>query len=187
MPVSQRLLTAAEFERMPEEPDVRMELVRGQVVRMTPAGFRHAAVAGRLFELLSGHARSSGIGRVLPPAGFRLASNPDTVREPDLAFVRQERLNKIGEPPGFYPGPPDLAIEIVSPTDRPSAIRAKVTQYLDLGVRMVWVVDPEAQTVGVHLPATSAVLLHAADTLGGGDVVPGFSCGVTAIFLTASS
>jgi Uma2 family endonuclease len=156
MPVGQRLVTAEEFERMPEEPGVRTELVRGRVVRVSPPGFRHGLVQGRLYELLAAYARSTGAGRVIFPVGFKLASNPDTVREPDLAFLIR---SGVTEPDGFFPGPPDLAIEVVSPTDRRAHLEVKIAQYLETGVRMVWVVDPTRETVTVHAPDAPPISL----------------------------
>src|SRR5687768_10581450 len=145
MPVSQRLVTAEEFEQMPEEPGVRLELVRGRGVRVSPPGFRHGMVQGRLCELLAEYARRTGTGRAVFPVGFKLASNPDTVREPDLAFISRSRVT--GEPDGFIAGAPDLAVEVISPTDRRGNLQRKIAQYLETGVRMVWLVDPKRAVV----------------------------------------
>lgn len=180
MAIADRLLTAEEFERMPDEPGVRMELVQGRVVRMSPPGVQHAAVMGRLYELLSAHMRHSGAGRILLPAGFKLATNPDTVREPDLAFVQEARF--VGEIPGFFPGPPDLAVEVRSPGDRRGPIASKVKQYLDEGVRAVWVVNVRDETVTIHRPGFDPQVLPASGVLDGGDVIPDFRCELSAIF-----
>jgi len=180
MPVARGLVTAEEFERMPDEPGVRMELVRGRVVRMSPPGVQHAAVMGRLYEMLSAHMRKSGAGRILLPAGFKLTTNPDTVREPDLAFIQEERF--VGEIPGFFPGSPDLAVEVRSPGDRRGPIASKVKQYLDGGVRAVWVVNVRTETVTIYRPGFEPEWLSASDVLDGGDVIPGFRCGVEKIF-----
>jgi len=132
--------------------------------------------------LLGQHIRAHGLGTVMTPAGFKLAANPDTVREPDVAFVRQSRIPDAGLPDGFWPGPPDLAVEINSPGDRRSEIQDKVDDYLALGVRMVWVVDPKRETVTVHVPGTPPATLSGEDALEGRDVVPGFSCTAGRIF-----
>lgn len=181
MPVSDRLVTAEEFEQMPDEPGVRLELVRGRVVRVSPPGFRHGMVQGRLYELLSEYARRSGTGRVVLPVGFKLASNPDTVREPDLAFIARSRV--IGEPDGFIAGPPDLAVEVISPTDRSGNLQRKIAQYLQTGVRMVWLVDPKRATVTVYEPGAEPLTLREGALLDGGDVLPGFSCDLRQIFI----
>lgn len=182
MPVSDRLVSAEEFERMPEEPGVRRELLKGRVVRMSPPGSRHGGLATRIAILLDQHSRAHGLGAVMTPAGFKLAANPDTVREPDVAFVRQSRIPHSGLPDGFWPGPPDLAVEIMSPGDRKPEIQEKVDDYLALGVRMVWVVDPKRETVTVYEPDRPAITLRGEDALEGGDVVPGFTCQTARVF-----
>jgi Uma2 family endonuclease len=176
-----RLVTAEEFARIPDD-DFHYELVEGRVVRMSPPGSRHGALASRFVALLHQHVDSHRLGVVLTPAGFRLASDPDTVREPDVAFVRAERIPSTGMPDGFWPGPPDLAIEIRSPGDRRATIQAKVADYLARGVRLVWVVDPKAKTVTVHRGQSPPVSLGVDDVIDGSDVVPGFSCRVERFF-----
>ena len=115
-------------------------------------------------------------------AGVKLAADPDTVREPDIAFLRRDQIPAAGVPDGFWPGAPDLAVEIKSPGDRRSEIRTKVDDYLARGVRMVWVVDPKWKTVTRHLPHASPVTFGMDDMLDGGDIVPGFTCPVQRLF-----
>jgi Uma2 family endonuclease len=182
MPVSERLVTAEEFERMPEEPGVRMELVRGRVVRMSPAGYEHGDIGTRILLLLAEHVNRESLGEVLMPTGFTIETNPDTVREPDVAFISRERLEETAPGPGFFQGPPDLAVEVRSPGDRRGEIASKVAQYLEGGVRMVWVVDTDAASLTVYTPGSAPVVLRDGDVLDGGDVVPGFRCDVRRIF-----
>ena len=177
----ERLVTAEEFAQIPDD-DHRYELVGGRVVRMSPPGSRHAVLATRVAVLLSHHIDQRGLGAVMTAGGFKLATNPDTVREPDVAFVRGERISGTGVPDGFWPGPPDLAVEIRSPGDRASEIFAKVQEYLNRGVRVVWIVDPASRTVSVHRAHTPPVTLDADGVLDGGDVVAGFRCEVQRIF-----
>jgi Uma2 family endonuclease len=177
----ERLVTVEEFARIPDD-DHRYELVEGRVIRMSPPGSRHAVLAARLTLLLSRHIEEHGLGVVMSSGGFHLASRPDTVREPDVAFVRADRIPASGVPDGFWPGPADLAVEIRSPRDRRSEIAAKVREYLGRGVPLVWVVDPNARTVTVHLPDQTPVILEGNATLDGGSVVPGFSCPLERIF-----
>lgn len=177
---AERLVTAEEFERMPEEDGVRMELVRGRVIRMSPPGYRHGFVASRLFEQLVSHVTAAGLGHVVLPVGFKIESNPDTVREPDFAFVCRERLANV--PDGFYQGPPDLAVEVVSPRQSRAAVARKAAQYMERGVRLVWVLDAKAETVTVYRPEASPLILRRHARLDGGDVVPGFQCDVERIF-----
>jgi Uma2 family endonuclease len=181
MPAHQRLVTAEEFARIPND-DYHYELVEGRVIRVSPPGIRHAVMATQIAAILHGYVMAHRLGRVMTPAGFTLAKNPDTVREPDVAFVRQERIPETGMPDGYWPGPPDLAVEIASPGDRPSEIHAKVIDYLARGVRLVWVVDPKKRTVTAHVPEASPVTLTMDDVLDTGEVVPGFACAVSRIF-----
>lgn len=141
MAQSTRLLTADELERMPED-DFRYELVQGRLVRMSPVGLVHGKVTMALAMLLGAHVKAHNLGSVFPEVGFKLASNPDTVRGPDLAFVRRDRI-PLPWPRGFYQGPPDLAVEVLSPDDRPSEISTKVDEYLTHGTRFVVVIDPD--------------------------------------------
>lgn len=181
MAARERLVTVEEFARIPDD-DHRYELVEGRVIRMSPPGSRHAVLATRIARLLDEHVEALGLGVVMTSGGFHLASRPDTVREPDVAFVRAERIPLSGVPDGFWPGPADLAIEILSPGDRRSEIAAKVNEYLGRGVRLVWVVDPKARTITVHQQDHPQIVLVGEAPLDGGAVVPGFSCPLEKIF-----
>jgi len=177
----ERLVTVEEYARIPDD-DHRYELVEGRIIRMSPAGSRHAVLATRIASLLNHHVEAQALGLVMSSGGFHLASRPDTVREPDVAFVRAERVPASGVPEGFWPGPADLAIEIRSPGDRRAEIAAKVNEYLTRGVRLVWVVDPKARTITVHQHDQPRVVLEREAILDGGAVVPGFSCPLEKIF-----
>lgn len=177
----ERLVTVEEFARIPDD-DHRYELVEGRVVRTSPPGSRHAVLATRIARLLDQHVEALGLGVVMTSGGFHLASRPDTVREPDVAFVRAERIPASGVPDGFWPGPADLAVEIRSPGDRHSEIAAKVTEYLGRGVRLVWVVDPKSRTITVRQPGQPPIVLDQEAALDGGAAVPGFSCPLEKIF-----
>jgi Uma2 family endonuclease len=176
-----RLVTAEEFASIPDD-DYHYELVEGCVVRMSPPGSRHGALATRIGALLHQHVDSQRLGAVLTSAGFKIAGDPDTVREPDIAFIRGERIPSTGIPDGFWPGPPDLAIEIRSPGDRLTSIRAKVADYLARRVRLVWVVDPKANTVTVHRGHWPANTLGVDDLIEAPGVMPGFICRVARFF-----
>ena len=114
--------------------------------------------------------------------GYRLAVDPDTVRSPDVSFLSAQNMPSDGIPDGYIAGPPDLAIEIVSPGDTATEIQDKVQDYLRHGTRLVWIIYPQQQVVVVHYPDGTAKTLPQSETLSGEDVVPGFACSVKEIF-----
>lgn len=114
--------------------------------------------------------------------GFRLSANPDTLRAPDLGFVSRERIPESGRPTGFFPGAPDLAAEVVSPSDSYEEVTEKVLAWLRAGARRVWVLNPRTRTIAVHTPGADVRMLGERDTLDGGDVLPGFACPVAELF-----
>ena len=180
MPETIPLVTADEFEKWPEE-EGKTELVDGRVVSMSQVGYRHGRVVGRIVSLLDQHVRVQDLGVVVLEVGFTLRRHPDTVRAPDVAFLRKERIPAI-EPLGVWEGPPDLAIEVLSPDDRPGEMRRKVRDYLTGSVAVVLVVDLDKQSITVSRASTPAVTLRENDTLDIGDVVSGFHCTVREIF-----
>lgn len=158
------------------------ELIGGELVIMSPTGIDHGRFASRIVAALENHVTQRGLGVVTTAeAGFQLTHDPDTVRAPDVAFLRAERFPPGGVK-GFFQGPPDLAVEVVSPSDRASEVAAKVQDWLRAGCSMVWVVDPEKRTVSVHRPRDAVAVLTTSDTLTGGDLLPEFSMQVLAIF-----
>jgi Uma2 family endonuclease len=132
--------------------------------------------------LLDSHVRAGRLPLFVgAEVGFKLASNPDTVRGPDIAVIRRDRVPSP-TPRGFVTGPPDLAVEVLSPGDRPGDVQQKVAEYLARGVSLVVVIDPEASTVSVSRGSTAPVVLSDDDILDLGEVVPGFRCSVREIF-----
>ena len=180
MPNPARLVSADELERMPKD-DFRYELVRGQLIRMSPVAPRHGDVTVAVASLLWQHVRANRLGRVWTEVGFRLFSNPDTVLAPDVAFVRADRLPP-SESRGFYPGAPDLAIEVLSPDDRPSDVSSKVRDYLAAGTPMAVIIDPGARTVTVHRPGVVAEILDEGGTLDFDPVVSAFRVSLAVLF-----
>jgi len=153
---------------------VRRELVRGEVREMTPAGGQHGSTTGKLHILLGRFVLEKRLGRLFAAeTGFLIERNPDSVRAPDCAFVRAERLPGA-VPKKYLPFPPDLAVQTVSPEDRTVDIEEKVSQWLESGVRLVWVLDPDRQTVTIHRPGSAPRTLKEGQFLEGEDVVPGF-------------
>jgi Uma2 family endonuclease len=172
------LITAEEFARMPDPPDgSQQELIRGVIVTMPPPGGRHGVCCARVVRHLSNHVEDHNLGTVTAKdTGFVSERDPDTVRGPDVAFWTRERLAEI--PEGYIEIPPDLVVEVVSPSDHYSRVQTKLRHYLERGVRMVWVVDPEDRSVTVYRSREQARILVETDTLDGEEVVPGFRVGV---------
>ena len=158
------------------------ELIGGELIMMSPAGFDPGRFASRIVAALENHVRPRSLGVVTTAeAGFQLAHDPDTVRAPDVAFVARHRIPPGGVK-GFFQGPPDIAVEVVSPNDRASDVAAKLQEWLRAGCATVWVVDPENRLVTVHRNRTESAVLTASDTLTGGDVLPEFSMPIAEIF-----
>jgi Uma2 family endonuclease len=180
MTVAERITTAEQL--LHASGLGRCELLRGELVMMSPAGSRHGAIAARMAHLLLNFVEPQALGEVLgAETGFLIASDPDTVRAPDAAFIRADRVTD-GLPQGFFPGAPDLAVEVLSPDDRASEVLAKVEDWLSAGCHAVWVVDPKTRTVTVYRSSGDAVVLKTTDTLTGGDLLPGLELPVANIF-----
>ena len=175
-------LTLEEFQRMPDEDEYRIELVRGRIVREPRPGAQHGVLVEELIWRLSSHVRDRGIGRVVTETGFLLSVDPPTVRGPDLAFIATENIPSQGIPTGFWPMSPDLAVEVVSPSNTNAEIGEKVLEYLASGTRLVWVVDPATRSVGVYRSRLEIRLLTEGDMLDGGNVLPELRIPVSDIF-----
>ena len=151
---------------------------------MAPSGFDHGAIIHTFQLLLGTHVSARKLGVVVgAETGFRLARNPDTVRGVDAGFVRADRIPKTGRPTTYWEGAPDLAVEVLSPTDTVEAVEEKVDDYLAAGCPMVLVINPRRRTLTVHRPGRDPVVLREADTFDAGEVVPGFRCPVAAVFV----
>jgi Uma2 family endonuclease len=180
MDVVRQQVTADELLLMPDD-GFRYELVKGELRRMNPAGNVHGRIAVRVTWRLAQHVEENRLGTVYAAeTGFRLSSDPDTVRAPDVAFVSRTRVEAIGEVEGFWPEAPDLAVEVVSPGDSYSEVEEKVFDWLEAGTKMVVVINPRQRSATVFKSPTDIVAL--AEALNGGDVVPGFELTVREIF-----
>ena len=162
-------------------PDKRVELVRGRLVVREPPGYTHGRVTVNLAVRLAAHLEATGALQVLvAETGFTLATNPDTVRGPDLAVLRRDQV-PVPEPRGFLELGPDLVVEVLSPGDRAGGILAKVADWLSAGTKLVWVIDPERRLTRVYRADGSELTVTADQVLDGEDAVPGFSCPLAAI------
>jgi Uma2 family endonuclease len=168
------LLTADDLVRI-HLPDKRTELVRGRMVVREPAGFRHGDVAMSIALSIGHYLRSHPVGRLLAAeTGFVLSTNPDTVRAPDVAFVRHERIpNPL--PRGYARFAPDLVVEVLSPDDRAGEVLEKVADWLKAGTQRVWVIDPDRRLGRVYRSDGIESMVGEKDTLEGDEVLPGFS------------
>ena len=183
MTTTLRRSTASELYAMPDD-GFCYELVKGELRQMSPAGSEHGAIVVNITGLLWQHVKSNGLGVCFAAeTGFKIASDPDTVRAPDVAFVRRERIPETGIPKNFWAIAPDLAVEVVSPGDTYGEMEEKVEDWLAAGARAVWVVNPKLRSVTVYRSPTDVARLSEADELGGGEVVPGFRCKVSEIFV----
>jgi len=169
-------------EQLLRNPHIgRCELIRGELHMMSLSSAQHGRIAARLAMMIGSHVDSKHLGTFFgAETGFKLASEPDTVRAPDVAFVAADRPPAPAR--GFYPGAPDLAVEVLSPDDRPGYVREKVAEWLEAGTRAVWVVDPRDRTVTVHEPRKGPTTFCEGDVLRGGDVLPGFEVPIATIF-----
>lgn len=180
MAVTTRLMTAEEFWNWPYHE--QFELIDGVLIETMPSGGKATAVAGAIVGLLFVYARPGRLGVTLTEPGVIIRRNPDTVRAPDAAFVRQERVPPGGIPDPFLDFTPDLIVEVMSPSNTLPEMQAKVREWLEAGARLVWVVYPARRTVEVIRSLFDRVTLSVEDTLDGGEVLPGFSCRVTELF-----
>src|SRR6266513_1637977 len=169
------LMTAEEVERI-SIPGKVTELVRGRLVVREPPGTWHGAISAKLTYLLADFVYRQGLGMVFgQDTGFKIGSDPDTVRAPDVAFVARERVGVIRER-GYAELAPDLLAEILSPDDRPAEVLAKVADWLAAGTKIVWVIDPDRRETRVYRRDGTLTVLGSEGSLEGEDVLPGFTC-----------
>jgi Uma2 family endonuclease len=177
-----QLLTADDLLQMPDD-GFRYELIDGELRKMAPAGSEHGRVVLKVTIPLGQFVEANDLGVVFAAeTGFRLRADPDTVRAPDLAFVAKQRFEQVGNVPGYWPGAPDLAIEVLSPGDRFSEVEEKVFDWLDAGTRLVIVLDPRKRTATAYRSRASIRVYTDTETLDAGDVVPGWTFPVARAF-----
>lgn len=175
--------TAERYYRLPNLPGQRDELVAGEVIREPMPSFGHGATAMRIARVLDEHVGRHRLGLVLGECGYVVRRNPDTVRGPDTSFVSSERLAAWDAKGPFFEGAPDLAVEVLSPSNTRREIEEKVEEYLAAGGREVWVADPATRRITVHRPGEEPRELGPEETLDGGDVLPGLTVPVADLFV----
>ena len=180
--VSTVSMTAEEFLAYPVH-DAKAELVRGELRVSPPAGAPHGVAAVNLVLALGSYVRARGLGRVFADGlGYELLRLPRTVRVPDASYVRADRLPPEGIGPGLLKLAPDLAIEVLSPSETATELEEKLDDYLVSGTPLIWVVDPVRRTVMVLSSEAPVRWLREGDTLEAGAVIPGFTCPVSEVF-----
>ncbi len=184
--MSTQTFTADDLLNLPADGN-RYELVAGVLTMMSPAGSEHGVIVSRLNRRIGNYVEQHQLGEVYgAETGFRIESDPDTVLAPDVAFVRRERIEAIGYPQGFFPGAPDLAVEVRSPNDRPAYVEEKVQRWLAAGAQAVWVIDPIARDSVVYTTDDEPQRIAADGQLEGGRVLPGFRCWLADVFPPAA-
>ena len=177
------LLTAEDLWKQTDD-GYRSELVKGVIKRMPPTGFEHGIRTAEIGSLLNVHVKKHKLGYVCgAETGFKISQNPDTVRAPDAAFVKQSAIEEQGIPKGFWEGAPDLVVEVISPSDTYTEVAEKVDEWLNAGCAMVWVVNPRRETVEVYRSPEDITVLRGNDILDGSDVINGFQCRVRDLFV----
>ncbi|MYD64711.1 MAG: Uma2 family endonuclease [Chloroflexi bacterium] len=177
-----RLLTAEDLLQLYSK-GVRGELIRGVLCETMPAGQRHGRIVTDLVIQLGNFVRAGQLGTlVASDSGVWLERDPDTVREPDIAFTSLQRLPLGEEIDGYAEVVPDLVVEVASPSDSRREVNDKAQMWLRHGVRLVWVVHPDTRTVDVHRPDDPVVVLGEDEALDGLDVLPGFTCPLVPVF-----
>lgn len=175
-----KLLTIGDVARLPDD-GYRYALIRGELVRMSPPLARHGVIANTVGRLIGNFVADQDLGLVCNQSGFVLGRNPDILLEPDVAFVRRARVPMNLD---AYPEvPPDLVVEVASPSQSGPAIEEKVRLYLAAGVLLVWVVDPAWRTVHIHRADSSEQHSTEDDELAGEDVLPGFPLPLAQLFI----
>ena len=177
-----KLLTADDLLRLYSK-GVRGELIRGVLCETMASGGEHGEIVMNLGMIVGNFVKPRRLGRLAgSDAGVHLERDPDTVREPDLAFISSQKLPLNVRNPGYYEVAPDLVVEIASPSDSRREVNDKARMWHSYGVPLVWAAYPEMRSVDVHGEDGSVVTLSENDTLDGGDVLPGFMCPVSEIF-----
>ena len=179
---STALMTAEELMELPDD-GWRYELINGELEKMPPPGHPHGRIAFRLSVALGQFILNRGMGEgFATDTGFKLRSNPDTVLAPDFAFLTNERYAEGRDTEGYWLGPPDLAVEVLSPSDRPGKVKQKIARWFSFGTKQLWIVDPKHSTVTVYRSPSDTTTFSGSDDLEAQDLFPGFRISLDKIF-----
>ena len=179
---STALMTAEELMQLPDD-GFRYELINGELEKMPPPGPPHGRITFRLSVLLGNFILGQDLGEGFGnDTGFKLTSNPDTVLAPDFAFVTNEKYREGSKTEGYWPGPPDLAVEVLSPSDRPGKVKQKISRWFNFGTRQVWIVDMKHSSVSVYRSESDITTFSGSDYLEAQDLFPGLRISLDKIF-----
>jgi Uma2 family endonuclease len=187
MSTTTRLITADELLVMPHRDehgnDCRLELIRGEVRKMSPTGLTHGVLCTRVSTALENFVRKNDLGLVCgAETGFVVGRDPDSVLGSDAAFISRENVEKVENFDKFGPSAPDLAVEVLSPSNTAVEMDEKISLYFGAGSRMVWIVNPKRRTVAVYSSPFDVRILGEEDALDGGEVLPGFGLPLSRLF-----
>lgn len=180
MSIAEKLVTAEEFEEMVD--DRRTELVRGRIIELTPPMPKHGRIVFAIARIVGRFIEDHDLGRWFGEAGVITERDPDSVRAPDAAFISYARLPRDADDGRYSPVSPDIAFEVISPSDRWVDVLDKVAEYLRAGTLVVCVVVPSMRTVQLHRADGDPVTLNESDTFELQDILPGFRCHVADFF-----
>jgi len=181
MSTSTTLMTAEELMQLPRGY-YRAELINGELITMPVPGLPHGRIALLLGASLLQFVLDHDLGEVYDYSGYQLTVNPDTVLGPDIAFISKQRLKEMGGVEGYLPGAPDLAVEVLSPGDRPGKVNKKIALYFGSGTRQVWIVDHKHRKATVYRSESDTTIFSGPDYLESQDLFPGFRLSLDRIF-----
>ena len=180
------LMTAEELMELPHGEGFRYELINGELEKTMSAGLPHGRITMRLAGSLAEFIWTHGLGEIYAAeTGFQLTFGPDTVLAPDIAYISKERLEQVGESDRFWPGAPDLVVEVLSPSDRPGKVNKKTLLWLGYGAKQVWIVNQKNRTVTVYRSPSDTTTFCGSDYLEAQDLLPGFRLSLDRIFSTS--
>lgn len=186
MSTQKTLLTADEFYDFCCKNDGRYELVRGEVIELSPANDQHGEISVNIGTVFNIYSRRRGMGRTRVDTGYRLEQDPDTVRGPDVSFVLLPRGPGVTLTGRFVPNAPDIAVEVVSSSNTTTEVECKVREYLAAGSQRVWVVYPATsravRRVVIHHPDGATISYTGDDVITDEGLLPGFSLPLAEIF-----
>ncbi len=175
-------LTLEEFAQLSRD-GARHEVNAGELIIMPPSKFLHSRVVRKIFKAIETALEAMKFGEVLAEAGYVLSCDPLTIRQPDISVISSERIRTTRDD-GYVEGAPELAVEVVSPSDSVQDLEVKVDQYLVSGAKQVWIVSPNTKRVYVFSPSSQPRIYDETQTLDGGDLLPGFSVKIADFFVS---